>query len=309
MSEHTETATERASKEVVITRLFDAPRELVFKAWTEVEHIARWWGPDGFTVPSCGSDPRRGGSLKIVMRGPDGTDYLMTGTYLEVVSPERLVVEGNAVDDAGNTLLQALNTVTFADRGGKTEITLRAHAVALVPEAEPMLGGMEAGWTQSLQCLDDVLTGAVDRQIVISHLFEAPREVVFAAWTDSEQLPAWWGAEGFSLTIHEMDVRPGGVWRFTMHGPDGVDYPNTIVYDKIVEPRRLVYTHSGTGPLADDPRFRATITFDDFAGMTALTMRLAFATAAERDQVVEKYQAVDGGNQTLGRLAVHLASS
>lgn len=309
MSEHTESTTESASREVVITRVFDAPRELVFKAWTEAEHIARWWGPEGFTVPSCQSDPRPGGSLKIVMRGPDGTDYPVTGTYRELVSPERLVVESNAVDDAGNTLLEGLNTVTFADRDGKTEITLRAHAVALVPEAVPMLGGMEAGWTQSLQCLDDVLTGAVDRQIVISRLFQAPREVVFATWTDREHLPAWWGPDGFGLTIHEMDVRPGGVWRFTMHGPDGVDYPNTIVYDEIVEPRRLVYTHSGTGPTADDPRFRTTITFDDFAGMTALTMRLVFSTAAERDLVVEKYHAVDGGNQTLGRLADHLASS
>ena len=309
MSDDTGTATEdRVSREVSIFRSFDAPRELVFQAWTDADHISRWWGPEGFSVSSCESDPRPGGSLRIVMRGPDGTDYPMTGTFLEVDAPERLVVESRAVDDDGRVLLEAVNTVTFADRDGKTEVTLHASAVALAPEAAAMLAGMEAGWTQSLQCLDDVLTGAIDRQIVFLRLFESPRDVVFRAWTDPEQLPAWWGPEGFSRTIEEIDVRPGGVWRFTMHGPDGVDYPNTIVYDEIDASRRLVYTHSGSESTADDPPFRTIVTFDDFGGRTVLTMRGVFASAQDRDLVEEKYHAIEGGSQTLDRLADHLAS-
>ena len=225
MTEQAGVATEAQSREITITRIFDAPREMVFKAWTEADRIARWWGPEGFSVPECESDPRTGGSLRIVMRGPDGVDYPMTGTYLEVSAPERLVVESFAMGADGRPVLEGLNTVTFADRDGKTEVTLHARAVALVPEAAMMLGGMSAGWTQSLQCLDDVLTGAVDRQIVLVRLVEAPREVVFRAFTEQDQVEKWWGPTGFSLTIDEMDVRPGGTWRFIMHGPDGVDYP------------------------------------------------------------------------------------
>ena len=81
------TTEERVSREVSITRLFDAPRDLVFQSFTDAEHIARWWGPEGFSVPSCESDPREGGSLRIVMRGPDGTDHPMTGTYREFDPP------------------------------------------------------------------------------------------------------------------------------------------------------------------------------------------------------------------------------
>lgn len=302
MDEHTATSTEAETREITITRIIDAPRDLVFEAWTEAEHIARWWGPEGFTVPECTSDPRPGGSLTIVMRGPDGADYPMTGIYREVVWPERLIVESTAVGEDGEPILEALQTVTFIDHDGKTELTVHARAVALVPRAVAMLDGMEAGWTQSLQCLDDFLTGAADRQIVLTRVFEAPRELVFRAFTEQDRVTRWWGPTGFTLTIHEMDVRPGGTWRFTMHGPDGVDFPNTIVYEEVASPARLVYTHH-------DPAFRVTVTLDDFSGMTALTMRMVFATAEERDGVVDKYNAIEGGNQTLDRLGEHLAAT
>lgn len=235
------------------------------------------------------------------MRGPDGVDYPMTGTYREVLWPERLVIESTAVADDGTPLLEALQTVTFADLDGKTEITVRSRATALVPIAIAMLGGMEAGLTQSLQCLDDVLTGAVERQIVVGRVFHAPRELVFQAFTEQDHLAQWWGPTGFTLTTHAMDVRPGGTWRFLMHGPDGVDYPNTVVYEEIAAPARLVYRH-------EDPEFRMTVTFDEFMGMTALTMRMVFATAEERDAVDEKYHATQGTNETLDRLGEHLSA-
>ena len=179
------------------------------------------------------------------MRGPDGVEFPVDATYLEVDAPARLVIESKAVGPDGTALLEATNTVTFVERDGKTEVTVHARATALVPEAAPMLVGMEVGWNQSLQCLDDVLTGAVDRQFVIMRVFDAPREVLFRAWTDPAQLLAWWGPKGFSLTIEEIDVRPGGTWRFTMHGPDGVDYPNVARYEIVEAPRRLVFMLSG----------------------------------------------------------------
>jgi uncharacterized protein YndB with AHSA1/START domain len=146
-----------------------------------------------------------------------------------------------------------------------------------------------------------------DREIVLSRVFDAPRDLVFAAWTDPEHVTHWWGPRGFTTTTHEMDVRPGGVWRFAMHGPDGTDYKNRIVFDEVVRPERLTYRHAGEED-AEDVRFRTTVTFADRGGKTELTLRMVFETAAERNHVVEKYGAVEGGEQTLERLAEFLAA-
>ena len=142
---------------VIITRIFDAPRALVFKAWTDPKHMARWWGPKGFTNPVCEVDARPGGVLRIVMRAPDGVEYPMSGVFREIVAPERLVFTAVAEDHEGNHLLEVLTTVTFAEHGGKTKLTVQASAVALVPAAIQMIEGMEAGWTQSLERLAEHL--------------------------------------------------------------------------------------------------------------------------------------------------------
>jgi uncharacterized protein YndB with AHSA1/START domain len=140
-------------REVTLTRIFDAPRELVFRMWTDPRHVAQWWGPQGFTNPVCEMDVRPGGALRIVMRAPDGVDYPMRGIFREVAAPERLVFTNVAVDAADNPLLEGLTTVTFAAHGGKTKLTLRTRAVGLVAAAVQMLDGMEAGWTQSIDRL------------------------------------------------------------------------------------------------------------------------------------------------------------
>src|SRR5260370_13865221 len=140
-------------RELVITRVLDAPRELVFRLWTDPKHMAQWWGPRGFTNPVCEMDVRPGGAWRIVMRGPDGFEYPGRGVYREVVEPERLVFTNLAVDREGNTLLEGLTTVIFAEHGGKTKLTLQTSAVGLVADAARMLEGMEQGWTQSLERL------------------------------------------------------------------------------------------------------------------------------------------------------------
>ena len=147
-----------------------------------------------------------------------------------------------------------------------------------------------------------------DREIVMTRVFDAPRELVFEAWTDPEQVVQWWGPFGFTTTIHEMEVRPGGVWRFVMHGPDGTDYDNHVVFDEVVKPERLVYRHGG-GEENDIKEFRVTVNFDeDAGGKTRLTLRLVAESPAERDRMVE-FGALEGGKQTLERLAEHLAKS
>ncbi len=142
-----------AEREITITRVFDAPRELVFKAWTDAKHVAQWWGPKGFTNPVCEIDARVGGMLRMHMRAPDGSVYPMKGEIRELVVPERLVFTNIAVDAAGRHLLEGLTTVTFADEGGKTKMTLHTKAVAVIEDAAAYLQGMEAGWTQSIDKL------------------------------------------------------------------------------------------------------------------------------------------------------------
>jgi uncharacterized protein YndB with AHSA1/START domain len=144
-----------------------------------------------------------------------------------------------------------------------------------------------------------------DREIVFTRLLDTPRERVFDAFTDPRQVGHWFGPTGFTLTIHEMDVRPGGVWRFIMHGPDGVDWPNRVLYHEVVRPERLVYDH-GDGEDSDRD-FHVTITFADEGDRTRLTMRSLFPTAAARDYVVREVGAIEGGNQTLDRLTTYLA--
>ena len=146
---------------------------------------------------------------------------------------------------------------------------------------------------------------ATDREIVITRTFDAPRELVFDAWTDAAHIAEWWGPNGFTTTNYEMDVRAGGVWRFVMHGPDGVDYPNRVDYIEVVRPERLVYRH-GDGDA--DTGFLATVTFEDRDGKTELTMRTEFASAEERARVIAEHGAIEGGKQTLARLAEYLAS-
>jgi uncharacterized protein YndB with AHSA1/START domain len=149
---------------------------------------------------------------------------------------------------------------------------------------------------------ETVLTS--DREITVTRVFDAPREMVFEAWTDPEQVVQWWGPFGFTTTIHEMDVRPGGVWRFVMHGPDGTDYNNHVVFEEVVRPERLVYRHGG-GEENDVKEFHVTVTFDEDDDKTRLTLRLVAESPAERDRMVE-FGALEGGQQTLERLAEYL---
>ena len=145
-----------------------------------------------------------------------------------------------------------------------------------------------------------------DREIVGTRVFNAPRDLVFQMWIDPEHLKNWWGPDGFSVTIHEINVHPGGHWRFIMHGPDGTDYKNHIVSLEIVRPERIVYKHEPE-KVPDPVSFVTTVTFVEENGKTRLTMRAIFPSAAAREFVVTKYGAIEGMNQHLGRLGELLA--
>lgn len=142
-------------------------------------------------------------------------------------------------------------------------------------------------------------------EIVARRLLDAPRELVFQAFTDPEHVVHWWGPTGFRNTISVMDVRPGGVWRFMMHGPDGTDYPNRVEYTQVEAPALLAWAHfEDNGSPA--PTFHAVATFEARGSQTALTLRLVFDSAAARDKTAKDYGAVEGAQQTMERLAQHL---
>jgi uncharacterized protein YndB with AHSA1/START domain len=143
-----------------------------------------------------------------------------------------------------------------------------------------------------------------DRQLVITRVVDAPRDLVFRAFTEPAHVAQWWGPFGFKNTIHEMAVRPGGVWRLTMHGPDGTDYPNEIHFHHVVAPERLAFRH-GSG-IPGEPDFEVEVTFAEEGGGTRVTLRQTHLSAA-RAAEVGKY-AIEGGNQTLTRLQGYLGT-
>lgn len=148
--------------------------------------------------------------------------------------------------------------------------------------------------------------GTADREIMVTRTIEGPRRLVFEAYTDAAHLAQWWGPNGFTTTTRSFEFRPGGVWEFIMHGPDGTDYPNRIEWLEIVPPERIVYRH---GERDDDPTsFSSTVTFVERGDATEITLRSVFRTREQRDQVVERYDAVEGARQTLGRLTEFIAT-
>jgi uncharacterized protein YndB with AHSA1/START domain len=139
--------------EITLTREIDAPRKLVFLAWTEEARLKEWWGPEGFDNPVCKVDARTGGLMDIHMRSPDGMVYPMTATFDEIVPNERIVFTSGALDDKGESLFDILTTVTLADAGKKTRLTLTARVLSTRSEGVHHIGGMEEGWSGSLDKL------------------------------------------------------------------------------------------------------------------------------------------------------------
>lgn len=145
--------------------------------------------------------------------------------------------------------------------------------------------------------------GNRSNEIRIVRVYDAPVEAVWDAWTDPAQVAKWWGPRGFTLTTHSKDLRPGGIWHYTMHGPDGTDYPNKTLYHVVEKHARLVYDHGGNDERA--PLFRVTATFSEKKGRTTLEMTMALPTP-EAAEETRRFIRKAGGESTWDRLAEHL---
>lgn len=147
-------------------------------------------------------------------------------------------------------------------------------------------------------------SATADREIVISRIIDAPRELVFEAFTDVRHLSRWWGPDGFTTTTQSFEFRVGGQWIFVMRGPDGTDYSEWISWTEITPPERIALLH---GEVRDDPNaFVSVLSFEPHGAATRIEMRTVFPTKEMRDQAVEKYHAIEGGLQTLGKLAAYV---
>jgi uncharacterized protein YndB with AHSA1/START domain len=310
--------------ELRITRIFDAPREFVWKAWTYPEHLMRWWGPKNFTSPVNRIDLRVGGKYLNCMRSPEGQDYWSTGVYREIVPMERLVLTDSFADEKGNVVpashygmpgdwpLELQVTVTFEDIGGKTKMTLRHVGI---PGGQ-MTELTSAGWNESFDKLaesiliEDTLTRITaepgKQEIVITRVFDAPRELVFKAATDPDLISHWWGPRSLTTVVDKMDVRPGGVWRFVQRDLGGNEYAFHGVYHEVVSPERIVDTFEFEGMPGHVSL--ETATFEEHAGKTKLTIRSVFQTVEDRDATL-KSGMEKGAVETMERLAEYLAQS
>lgn len=287
-----------AARSIVVTRVFDAPRTLVFDAFTDSRHVGRWWGPRGFSLTTESMDVRPGGVWLFVMHGPDGVDYPNKITYLEILKPERLVYDHGDAGAPG----YFQTTVTFAEQGDQTKLTMRMLFESDA-EREKVVKTYNAieGANQTLDRLGEQLTKM--QELITTRIFDAPRDVVFRAWTDPERLKRWWGPKGFTNPVCEVDVRPGGAILIHMRAPDGVVYPMTGVFREIVEPERLVFTSSALDSKGE-PLFEVlnTVTLSEEGAKTRLTVHASVSKV--KAQAAPHLAGMEQGwSETLDRLA------
>lgn len=291
---------------MVFTRRFAAPVEQVWRAWTDPDQVVLWWGPKGFTNTNHAMDLRVGGVWHYTMHAPDGTDYINVVTYLDVKPPARL--EYDHGDDKNPKWFHV--TVDFTAEGAETKMVMRMKFPTPGDLENAKKYGIE-GHHGTMGRLDAHLPGmaSLEREIVLSRVFHAPRELVWEAMTNPKHVAAWWGPRGFTTETKEHDFRVGGAWTHVMRGPDGKEYPNKSIFREIVPLQRVVYTHGGGAE--DKSKGGANFTAAwilEPSGVngTRLTLRMTFPSVEARDRVVREYGAVEGGRQTLGRLAEYL---
>ncbi|HWE44952.1 MAG TPA: SRPBCC family protein [Caulobacteraceae bacterium] len=285
-----------SARELVLVRVFDAPRTLVFKAWTEPKRLAQWWGPKGFTCPVCEMDARPGGKWRIVMRGPDGGEYPHGGEILEIDPPAKIVMT-NALEGDAAPFGPSTWTVNFDEVDGKTTLTTRV--VCETVEDRDTMDRMQwrVGYGMSLDKLAVEL--AIDRRepaktldvtappnlgiVVVTRWFDAPRELVWKVTTEAEHFQNWWGPRRYKNHILEMDVRVGGRYRIEQRGGNGEVHPFRGEYLEIEAPHRLVMTQG----YADFPPLTLTIELTEKDGGTLLTGTMDMGSVEVRDTVLK----------------------
>lgn len=255
---------------IILTREFDAPRELVFAMYTRPEHLKRWWGPSWVEMSVCEIDLKPGGAWRYVFaKKPDGAPQTFKGVFKEIAVPERLVYTF-IYDQPVLRDHPAMITQTFEDLGGRTRMTERVRHETFEFRDGHLHSGMETGAAESLDQLEALLE-TMPRELTLTRVFDAPRDLVFKAWTERERLQRWWGPKGFTNPVCNVDVRPGGAIEIHMRGPDGNVYPMKGEFREIVPPERLVFTAYAVGPKGEKMfEMLTTVRFAERGGKTEM---------------------------------------
>ena len=308
-----------SEREIRTTRVVNAPRELVWRCFTEQKHMQHWWGPRGFTNTYREFSVKPGGHLRFTMHSADGHAWPNHIKFVEVVKPERLVYEHG---DGERVHFHV--TVTFTSVGrDKTEVVLRS----LFPtKAErdlvvEQVGAID-GARETLERLDEELSRAIDEDavFVIERTLDAPLSLVWKAYTESEHLAQWWAPKGFTTEVKKLDVRKGGLFHYRMY-TDSQEMWGRFVYREVVLAKGLVFVSSFSDANAGltrapfDPNWPLEMlndtTFTEERGRTKVRMRVSAlgATEAERKTFREGHASMAGGfGSSFDVLAEYLAA-
>ena len=273
-----------SDREIVISRVFNAPRELVWRAWTEPELVAKWWGPRGFTTTIKKHEFRVGGVWEHTMHGPDGANYPNKSTFKEIVPFERVVYRhgGGRENGPGATFL-ATWTFETVD-GNKTRLTGRLQ-FGSAEERDFVVkefGAIEGG-KQTLERAAEQLASMQSKPFVISREFAVSRDVMWLAWTERERFMQWFGPKGMKIVVQKFDLCPGGMIHYKIVAPGGKEMWGRAVYREIVPPEKLVWINSFSDPaggvtrhpMTTDPwplHMLTVVTFAENAGKTTVTV-------------------------------------
>lgn len=312
-----------------ISRVFDAPRELVFKAWTQPAHMAHWFCPQGFKSLFVDVDLRVGGKYRFAMLSESsGKTHIAGGQYREIKSPERLVYthiwEQTCADECEEkeSELHGFETVViveFIAQGDKTLVNFTHEGL---PTHEDVLSHTK-GWSSFLEHLGSYVDGRDnigDEELVVTHVFNAPRDLVFKVWTDLSHLVHWWGPKGCKIRDAKLDLQPGGAFHYCMEFA-GADMWGKFVYRDIAAPERLIFTSGFADPGGNfirapfDKRFPLEVlniwTFEEKDGKTLVTGRAMpiDATPEERNFFKDMNASMQGGNNGMfDQLDTYLSS-
>jgi uncharacterized protein YndB with AHSA1/START domain len=302
-----------SDREIVITRTFAAPRELVWRAMTDPQHVVHWWGPRGFSTTIEEMDFRVGGVWKHVMQGPDGAKYPNKSIFKEIAVPEKIVFShGGGREDGAVPGANFVATWTFeALAPNQTKLTLRnVFPTAAARDFVVKEYGAIEGGKQTLERLSEHLPKMLSTSppFVITRTFDAPRELVWKAWTERERLLEWFGPKGFTMSTAKLDFRPGGSFLYGLRSPDGKEMWGKFVYREIVAPEKIVLVNSfsdAAGGLTRHPfspnwplEMLTETTFTEVAGKTTITLKWTPLNAtAEEQKTFDAALAQGGMNQ------------
>jgi len=274
----------------VIEKVYNFTPEVVFAAWADPELKAKWFTEaEEFDFRVGGQEINHGGP-------PGGPVYTFKAHYQEII-PDHRIVYSYTMDLDETRISVSVATVEFKqiDEGthlifteqgafldGHDTAAVREHGTSILLDqlGEQLKNNQELRVSSGVSKIINSPEPISDREIVNTRIFNVPREFMFKAFSDPNHLEKWWGPEGFTNTFHEFDMRPNGIWRFIMHGPNGVDYENKSIFSEIIEPEKIVIHH--LGPIHE---FLLTITFAEKEGKTELIWQMLHKSVNECEKV------------------------